>query len=82
MLFDPQLVWPKGRAIRRLVQKKLGFRTLFDVVPVDPALIRGSHGLATTDDRPILVGDGPAPGGQALPMTVVRDLALEALFAE
>jgi predicted AlkP superfamily pyrophosphatase or phosphodiesterase len=82
MLFDPQLIWPKGRAIRRLVQKKLGFRTLFDVVPVDPTLIRGSHGLATTDDRPILVGDGPAPDGPALPMTGVRDLALEALLGD
>ena len=36
LFFDPQLLWPKGRAIRRLIQKKLGFRTLFDVVPLDP----------------------------------------------
>ncbi|HEV7282138.1 MAG TPA: nucleotide pyrophosphatase/phosphodiesterase family protein [Pirellulaceae bacterium] len=82
MLFDPQLLWPKGRAARRLIQKKLGFRTLFDVVPVDPTLIRGSHGLATADDRPILVGDGPAPNGRYLPMTAVRDLALQALLPE
>ena len=33
LFFDPKLLWPKGRAIRRLLQKKLGFRTLFDVVP-------------------------------------------------
>ena len=45
LFFDPQLLWPKGRAIRRLIQKKLGFRTLFDVVPLDPTLVRGSHGL-------------------------------------
>ena len=45
LFFDPRLVWPKGRAIRRLIQKKLGFRTLFDVVPLDPGLVRGSHGL-------------------------------------
>ena len=36
LFFDPGLWWPKGRAIRRLVQKKLGFRTLFDVIPLDP----------------------------------------------
>ena len=50
--------------MRRLIQKKLGFRTLFDVVPLDPTLVRGSHGLpaADADDRPILIGDGPAPG--------------------
>ena len=45
LFFDPKLLWPKGRAIRRLIQKKLGFRTLFDVVPLDPRLVRGSHGL-------------------------------------
>lgn len=82
MLFDPKLIWPKGRAIRRLIQKKLGFRTLFDVVPVDPTLIRGSHGLPTIGDRPILIGDGPSPGGSSLPMTGVRDLALRALLDE
>ncbi len=79
MLFDPQLLWPKGRAIRRLIQKKLGFRTLFDVVPVDPTLIRGSHGLATAGDRPLLIGDGPAPTGPQK-LVGVRDQILSALF--
>ena len=27
LLFDPTLLWPRGRALRRLLQKKLGFRT-------------------------------------------------------
>ena len=46
LFFDPSLWWPKGRAIRRLIQKKLGFRTLFDVIPLEPGLVRGSHGGA------------------------------------
>ena len=82
LLFNPKLAWPKGRVIRRLIQKKLGFRTLFDVVPLDSSLIKGSHGLrATTDlDRPVLIGSGTAPGSQAaLPMEGVRDLLLAAL---
>lgn len=78
LFFDPKLLWPKGRAAWRLLQKKLGFRALFDVVPVDPALVRGSHGLATTDNRPILVGDGPAPAGD-LALTAVHDLVLASL---
>src|SRR5205807_1967973 len=45
LFFDPKLAWPKGRAAFRLRQKKLGFRTLLDVVPPDPWLVRGSHGL-------------------------------------
>lgn len=78
MLFDPKLLWPKGRAMRRLLQKKLGFRSLFDVVPVDPTLIRGSHGLATREDRPILIADRPATAPRRL--TDVRDHILGALF--
>ena len=63
LFFDPQLLWPKGRAIRRLIQKKLGFRTLFDVIPLDPKLVKGSHGVPAhkAEDKPILIGDGPAP---------------------
>jgi predicted AlkP superfamily pyrophosphatase or phosphodiesterase len=81
LFFDPKLWWPRGRAALRLLQKKLGLRTLFDVVPLDPSLVRGSHGLPANDaaDRPLLIGDGPAPAGDELPMTAVRDLVLRAL---
>jgi predicted AlkP superfamily pyrophosphatase or phosphodiesterase len=82
LFYDPRLVWPKGRALRRLIQKKLGFRYLMDVTPLDPSLVRGSHGLAATDpqDRPLLIGDGPAPEGNDMPMTAVRDLVLAQLI--
>jgi predicted AlkP superfamily pyrophosphatase or phosphodiesterase len=80
LFFDPKLLWPKGRAIRRLVQKKLGFRTLFDVVPLDSALVRGSHGLQISDpdDRPVLIGDGPPPEEEPA-HTHIRDLLLGGL---
>jgi predicted AlkP superfamily pyrophosphatase or phosphodiesterase len=81
LFFDPKLWWPKGRAAGRLLQKKLGFRTLFDVIPLDANLVRGSHGLpaTTAPDRPLLIGDGEAPAERELPMTAVRDLLLLAL---
>jgi hypothetical protein len=81
LFFDPKLWWPKGRAMFRLLQKKLGFRTLFDVVPLDSGLVHGSHGLAAVldADRPILIGDGPPPGPGTLEMTAVHDLLLHAL---
>lgn len=85
LFFDPRLLWPKGRAIRRLIQKKLGFRTLFDVIPLDPALVKGSHGIPARrfDDRPILIGDGPPPSNSAvLETTEVHRLLLEALVPE
>jgi predicted AlkP superfamily pyrophosphatase or phosphodiesterase len=81
LFFDPHLWWPAGRTVWRLVQKKLGFRTLFDVVPLDPTLVKGSHGLARewSEDRPLLIGDGPAPPSSEAAMTDVRDLVLQAL---
>jgi predicted AlkP superfamily pyrophosphatase or phosphodiesterase len=80
LFIDPKLWWPKGRAAWRLLQKKLGFRTLFDVVPLDPALVKGSHGVPVPDaeDRPLLIGDGPAPAADVA-MTEVRELLLRAL---
>jgi predicted AlkP superfamily pyrophosphatase or phosphodiesterase len=80
LFFDPQLRAPKLHAARRLIQKKLGFRMTMDVVPLDAAIVRGSHGLPAADarDRAILIGHGPHPGDD-VPMTAVRDLALNAL---
>ncbi len=80
LFFDPALAMPKFRAMRRLLQKIMGFRTLFDVVPLDPNLVKGSHGLQVSnlEDRPLLIGDGPPPG-EVVPMTAVRDLLLQAL---
>ncbi|HMF16017.1 MAG TPA: alkaline phosphatase family protein [Gemmataceae bacterium] len=81
LFFDPKLWWPMGRGLRKLLQKKLGFRTLFDVVPLDPSLVKGSHGLAISDlaKRPVFIGDGPAPS-QDLAQTEVRNLMLAALL--
>jgi predicted AlkP superfamily pyrophosphatase or phosphodiesterase len=84
LFFDPELWWPRGRALLRLVQKKLGWRTLFDVVPLNPALVRGSHGLVAEDpaDRPIFMGDGPAPEPGELPMTAVYELLVRAVMSD
>ncbi|VTS02127.1 phosphodiesterase : Putative AP superfamily protein OS=Singulisphaera acidiphila (strain ATCC BAA-1392 / DSM 18658 / VKM B-2454 / MOB10) GN=Sinac_5186 PE=4 SV=1: Phosphodiest [Gemmata massiliana] len=83
LFFDPRLWFPKLHSARRLLQKKLGFRTTFDVVPLDAEIVRGSHGLAAADplDRPILIGHGPMPAA-SVPMTHVKDMLLTALGLE
>ena len=80
LFFDPALRFPKVHAGRRLIQKQLGFRTIFDVVPLDPRIVRGSHGRPATDplDRPILIGHGPRPG-PSVPMTAVKGMLLAEL---
>jgi hypothetical protein len=64
----------------RLMQKKLGFRTRFDVIPLDPSLVRGSHGIPARDAAagPLLLADGPAPESASLAMTEVADRILAA----
>ena len=61
--YDPceLFITSKFRAARRLLQKKLGFRYRMDVVPLDPRLVRGSHGLANTPEHgPLIIGpDAP-----------------------
>jgi predicted AlkP superfamily pyrophosphatase or phosphodiesterase len=82
LFFDPRIRLPKLRAARRLLQKRLGFRTLFDLVPLDSSLVRGSHGLCATtiEERPILFGDGAPPtAADPIAMTRVAQLLLEAL---
>ncbi len=79
LFFDPALKFPMARMIRKLVCKKLGFRTLFDVIPLDGSLVRGSHGLAAADalDRPVFAGSGPAPfDADSGPMTAVFSAVL------
>ncbi len=59
LYFDPTLLAPKLRAARKLLAKKFGFRYLMDVVPLDPALVKGSHGLLPLDgqDGPVLIAE-------------------------
>jgi predicted AlkP superfamily pyrophosphatase or phosphodiesterase len=80
LFFDPRFRAPKLHAARRLLQKKLGFRTTLDVVPLDAAIVKGSHGLPAADpqDGAILIGHGAKPSG-AVAMTGVRDLVLGGL---
>lgn len=50
----------KLRAAIRLAQKKLGFRYRMDVIPLDPNLVRGSHGLRPAPGQgPLIVGPNP-----------------------
>jgi len=62
-----------------LLRRKLGFRALFRVVPLDASLVRGSHGRppASPEEGPLLLGDGDRPR----PMGEVFAAVSEALRA-
>jgi predicted AlkP superfamily pyrophosphatase or phosphodiesterase len=58
----------KGRAAYKLLCKKMGFRYVMDVIPLDATLVKGSHGRIVKDTafHPVLITDGVAPGGAVL----------------
>jgi predicted AlkP superfamily pyrophosphatase or phosphodiesterase len=57
LFLDPKLQSPMLKIGWRLLQKKLGFRMLMDVIPLDATLVKGSHGRrpANPGDYPILI---------------------------
>ncbi len=56
LFMDPKLGYPQLRVATFLLRKKLGFRALLDVIPLDASLVRGSHGRHSEDENnwPIL----------------------------
>jgi len=51
------------RALARVVQKKAGFRYRMDIVPLEPKLVGGSHGLLPSipEKGPLIIGPGTLP---------------------
>jgi len=58
LFIDPALAFPKLRIAWFLLKKKLGFRGLLDVIPLDATLVKGSHGRdqVPEGERPVLLG--------------------------
>lgn len=62
--FDPCELFSTSnvRPALRLAQKALGFRYLMDVVPLDPSLVGGSHGLRPAPEHgPVILGPEDPP---------------------
>ena len=68
----PEILW-------KLLKKKLGFRQLMDVIPLDASLVQGTHGRIDNEPglQPVMLGGGHA--GETLECTAVRDVILEAM---
>lgn len=70
LFLDPAIPAVKLKIAWRLLQKKLGFRMLMDVISLDATLVKGSHGArpASQDDWPLLISPKP-PGSATLAST-------------
>jgi hypothetical protein len=84
LFFDPALRQPKLAAGWRLAKRKLGMRSLLDVISLkDTALVKGSHGRLTDDpsEGPLVISDRPdlLPEG-AVEATGFKQLVLDHVF--
>ena len=61
LFLDPKIPAVKLKIAWRLLQKKLGFRMLMDVVSLDATLVKGSHGRRPADkkDWPVFITQTP-----------------------
>lgn len=82
LFLDPQLRFPKLRIATGLARKALGFRYLMEVIPLDAALVRGSHGRVTDSlaDGPVLISSERRAVEGPVEAAAVRDLILSHLF--
>ena len=59
LVLDPAIKIPILKIGSKVLKKKLGFRYLMDVIPLDATLVKGAHGrIPESDlDKPLVVGD-------------------------
>jgi hypothetical protein len=82
LFIDPALRSPKLKIGWTLAKRKLGMRSLMEVIPLDATLVRGSHGLAVSPERgPVVMTSekGLLPS-QSIAATEVCDLILRHLL--
>ena len=78
LFFDPEIAAPKLASAWRLAKRKLGMRTLMDVISLkDTRLVKGSHGRLTDDPAhsPLVISSRP----DLLPASAIEATAFKAL---
>ena len=83
LFLDPKLSLPQAQVVWKLARRKLGFRTLLDVIPLDASLVKGSHGRLTdsSSQGPCVISSLPLPD-VAVDATSIKQLVLEHLFRQ
>ncbi|MCA9414712.1 MAG: alkaline phosphatase family protein [Candidatus Omnitrophica bacterium] len=82
---DPEISLPWLKIGGYLLKKKLGLRGLLEVIPLDPSLLKGSHGRAIENPElhPVLIGDKEIlPPKDAVHCTEIKEIVLKSLFGE
>lgn len=61
LFLDPKKPFIKARIAWKLLKRKLGFRALLDVIPLDATLVKGSHGRppSSREKGPVFITNQP-----------------------
>ncbi|MBC6365690.1 alkaline phosphatase family protein [Algoriphagus sp. AK58] len=81
LVLDPAIKIPILKIGSKVLKKKLGFRYLMDVIPLDATLVKGAHGrIPESDlDKPLLVADSGILDADRIQPTAVFDLIIKAV---
>jgi predicted AlkP superfamily pyrophosphatase or phosphodiesterase len=81
---DPDIRFLKGKIGLKLLKKKLGFRYLMDIIPLNAALVKGSHGRISNEKKnwPLFITQNPELTGNqsTVEATDVYELILKHLL--
>ena len=81
LFVNPEITFPTLIAARKLLAKKLGFRIHMDFIPLDPSLVKGSHGAKPKSslDWPVLLGK-TSICGNSIECTTVHEILMDRLL--
>ncbi len=70
LFIDPAIKFHQLKVAGLLLKKKLGFRTLLDIIPLDASLVKGSHGRlpSSPDEGPLVI----TPKTNLLPSSTLK----------
>lgn len=80
MFLDPKKKLIIPRIILKLLAKKLGFRTVMDVIPLDASLVKGSHGRIGLNDEDKAIFISKLENAAAIDPTTIRNILLDKIF--
>ncbi|MEJ2003850.1 MAG: alkaline phosphatase family protein [Cyclobacteriaceae bacterium] len=80
MFMDPKKFLVGPRAIMKVLGKKIGLRTLMNVISLDASLIKGSHGRVPEDDRDKAIYIGDMTDSGRIDPGAIKDIILDHMY--
>ncbi|EAZ80464.1 alkaline phosphatase family protein [Algoriphagus machipongonensis] len=85
LFVNPEFKFPMAKVGMKVLKKKLGFRYLMDVIPLEASLVKGAHGRIPEDalDHPVFFSKNKSlTESKTLSPVDIQNLILNQVFAE